>query len=50
MELKGIAPGQLAPPAQAKTQARDLVPGWGLGSDLASLVPCLGDVIGVVGN
>ena len=23
---------------------------WGLGSDLASLVPCLGDAFGVVGD
>ena len=38
----------MAPPADAVTLIR-VLSGWGLGLDLVSLVPCLGNALGVVG-
>ena len=38
----------MALPAYAGSQS-GVLSGWGLGPDLVSLVPCLGDALGVVG-
>ena len=48
MGLKGNEPGNVAPPAG--THGRVFTPIWGLGFDLDSLVPYLGDALGVVGK
>ena len=39
----------MAPPADAGTQIR-VLSGWGLGPDLVSLEPYLGNALGVVGK
>ena len=46
---KGSLPGQIAPPAYAGTQVTVLTLAWGLGSDLVSLAPDLGNALAMVG-
>ena len=48
VELKALGQCNMAPPAKTGTRVR-VLSDQGLGTDIASLVPYLGDTLGVVG-